>query len=294
PAWAIQKTIARIQGSPTLFQEMVNELRRPMGLSLTPIVFSYHIASAYVLANLLHRFGYLRAGPYLVLALALLIGAAANGTRSLVIGIILHEVLHNFTKLNLRTLILSAAIGAVTMMGYFYLETSGSRVVSFGDASAAGRLALYKYGLLLVRDYPLGLGWGFDPAETAWRYWEHFSSLAKAQSVFRLKIHNAFINFYLTYGVLGLIAIGFAFYINPKMFILIVTTFAAYLIHSMFHNDGVFLGDVYFWYSFAVLLYIWDEQERVRDRKSMPAAPAIGAVAAGIQGPVRPLRHSRR
>lgn len=265
-AWAIQETIARIQGKPQHVLDLIDVQGRPMGLSLTPIVFSYHIASAYVLANLLHRFGYLRAMPYMVLALALLVGAAANGTRSLVIGIILHEVLHNFTKLSLRTLIWSAAIGAVAMIGYFYLETSGSRVVSFSDASAAGRVALYKYGLLLARDHPLGLGWGFNPSELAWLYWEHFSGAAKAASVFHLRIHNAFINFFLTYGILGLVAVGFAFFINPKKFLLIITSFAAYLIHSMFHNDGVFLGDVYFWFSFAVLLYICDEQEEVRGR----------------------------
>lgn len=261
PAWAIRQAIARIQSEPRHIQAIIGAEGRPMGLSLTPIVFSYHIASAYVAASLLHRFGYLRDGLYMALAVALLAAAAANATRSLVIGIILHEIFHRFMKLNLKSLIWLAVIAAVAMTGYSFLQTSSSRVVSFDDASALGRIALYKYGLLLARDNPMGLGWGFDPTELAWLYWENFAGAAKAASVFHLKLHNAFINFFLTYGTLGLLVIAFAFYINMKKFLLVIATFAAYFVHAMFHNNLAFLGDFYFWYAFGLLLYVCDEQE---------------------------------
>ena len=294
PAWAIKEAIARIQNEPRNLQDIIEAQGRPMGLSLTPIVFSYHIASAYVIASLLYRFGYLRGGLYLVLALVLLVAAVANGTRSLVIGIILYELLHNFMKLSLRSLISCAAIVVVAVIGYFYLEGSGSRVASLNDASAMGRFVLYEYGLRLAGDHPLGFGWDFKPYENAWLYWEHLSDSAKSMSIFHLKIHNAFINFFLTYGVLGLVAVGFAFYINPKRFMLIVTTFTVYFVHSAFHNDGVFLGENYFWYAFAVLLFVCDEREGVRDRMPVPVGPATGAVAAGVRASARPPRRSRR
>ena len=51
---------------------------RPFGLSLTAIIFSYHLAAAYITANLLYRKQIIPNRVYGILVVALLAMAAAN------------------------------------------------------------------------------------------------------------------------------------------------------------------------------------------------------------------------
>ena len=80
PAWRLYDILSEIQSLPEQFQ-LREDINRPKGVSLTPIIFSYHIVSAYLLSNLLYRKGKITPIWYGILFFAFMTMAAANGTR---------------------------------------------------------------------------------------------------------------------------------------------------------------------------------------------------------------------
>lgn len=289
PAWQMREWLGRFQGSPSNIEEAVLSRTRPMGLSLTPIIFSYHIATAYVILNLLYRRQLMWPRVYGFLVLAMVAMAAANGTRSLLLAIFVHEFLFNITKLRLGSVVWLVTLGVLGTAGLLYLEAADSRVATLDDASAVGRTVLWTFGYKLALDHPFGLGWGFTPSDYAWLYWEYLADFAKAQAVFRLAIHNTFLNFILIYGIYGLIIIGFTAYIKTRKFFTLIVAFTAYFVNAFFHNAGVFVGEYYFWFGFAIFLYVYAGQG-VPGRSpaySMPSRrpAAVGLAPAVPQGP---------
>ena len=159
-AWKIRETLEILQDSPRAVVGYIERQSRPMGLLLTPIMFSYHIASAYVIANLLYRHGYMQPRAYIVFTILALAGAVACGTRSLVMGLLLHESLQLALRRQFKAFLWLGIIGAFALGGFFYLQTIGSRVASVDDASAAVRLPLLQYGVTLFLHNPYGLRLG--------------------------------------------------------------------------------------------------------------------------------------
>ena len=259
-AWQIRDWLGEFQSVPAELELREQDLNRPKGISLTPIIFSYHIASAYVLSYILYRERLLPGWGYLFLVIAMLAASVANGTRSLVLAILVFEIVTNVSRFQLRSLLWAFALCSSTVVGYLWLQAEGSRVTSIEDTSALGRLALFVFGLRLAADHPLGLGWGFEPGEFAWLYWEHISSFVNSEGVYRLGIHNAFINFFLNYGVFGILAVALVAIIKPRKFASFLFCFSAYFFHSLFHNNGLFLGEYYFWFVFAFFLYYYKEE----------------------------------
>ena len=203
---------------------------------------------------------------YAFLVVAMLAMAAANGTRSLLIGIVLHEVLRQLGGASLKSIATLVVLAIGASVGMDYLASIGSRVTTITDASAVGRWTLYEYGMQLARDNPFGYGWDFNPGDYAWLYWEQLSDMARAEAAFRLDIHNAFLNFVLIYGIYGVLIVALTALFNPGLFLATAYFATAYLAHSFFHNDGVFLGDDYFWFAFVIFLYLRDQEKAVTGR----------------------------
>jgi hypothetical protein len=256
PAWRLRDWLGVIQAEPADLLT-ADEKIRPMGVSLTPIVYSYHIASAYILLNLLHRLGRVSGSAYAVLVLSMLAMAVANGTRSLVLGILAQEALFSIMRMRLQSLLWIGVLAIAGMAGLALLEAIGSRVATLSDTSAASRVVLYIYGLRLAADHPFGLGWGFQPGDLAWLYWEHLSGFINSDGVFRLGIHNAFLNFFLTFGLFGVAVIAFAIYVKPRKFGILAMCSTAYIVNTLLHNDGLFVGDSYYWFAFAVFVHLY-------------------------------------
>lgn len=255
-AWQLRALLGRLQAEPSDVQSIVQREARPLGISLTPIMYSYHLASAYVLGNLLYRRGLMQPKHYYVFVGVMLAMTIANGTRSLLAGIVLHEIVSNVLTLGRRsvmTLGILAIGGLVTMS---VLEAISSRVSSLSDASAVGRVVLFEYGMHLAADHPFGLGWGFDPGDVAWLYWEELAGLGRADVVFSLALHNAYLNFFLMYGVFGVLILIVIAVAAPRRLLEIAVFSLAYLFHATFHNDGIFLGDDYYWFAFAMFLRV--------------------------------------
>ena len=279
-AWQVRDLLSNLQNETAHIRGMVKSRVRPMGLTLTPIMYSYHIAAAYIALHFLYHNGLIKRPIYFLLVPAILLMAAANATRSLVLGIMLHEVIHHLVRFRINSILGAIALGIVGIIGFAYLESIGSRLTSISDASAVGRLMLYDYGLRLAADYPYGLGWGFDPVEFAWLYWEHLSEMGRAEAAFHLALHNAYLNFFLAYGVYGVATIAITAIFKPKTFVAILLFGMAYLLHSLFHNDGLFLGDDYFWFAFAIFLAVRDERAAKEtswpSQAQLPLPPASG------------------
>lgn len=253
PAWHIRMWLNE-------FQDITEQLDRPMGLSLTPIVFSYHIASAYVAASIFYHRQMISTSAYGSIVFAALVMAAVSGTRSVLLGIILQELLQVVTRRRFGSLLWATGLGIVCLAGLAYLETIGSRVASASDTSALERMVLNNFGIRLAWDYPFGLGWGFEPGDLAWLYWQDLSNYVSSDSIFRLGIHNSYINFFLTYGLFGVAAVVLAVLIRVRKAVTLLFSFTAYFINALFHNDGPFIGEYYFWFAFALLVYVWDSE----------------------------------
>jgi hypothetical protein len=275
-AWRLRDWLGVIQAEPADLLT-ADEKVRPMGISLTPIVYSYHIASAYIVLNLLHRQDRVSGGTYAVLVLTMLAMAAANGTRSLVLGILVQEALFSIVRMRFQSLLWIGVLGLAGMAGLVLLEAIGSRIATLSDTSAASRVVLYVYGLRLAADHPFGLGWGYHPGDLAWLYWEHLSGFINSDGVFRLGIHNAFLNFFLTFGLFGVAVIAFAVYVKPRKFAILVMCSTAYMVNAFLHNDGLFVGDSFYWFAFAVLIHLYQPSvirtEAARRASSLPVHP---------------------
>lgn len=253
-AWTARRILGSLQVQLAHTEGLVGEQARPMGLSFSPIAYSYQLICAYVICNFLHRSAMMTSGQYYIALSAIVAVSAANGTRSLLVAIAVHELVQRAANLSVRSLVSIAAAVVLVLGGYYYLESIGSRVVAVGDASAIGRTMLYRFGLRLVSDFPLGIGWGFDPSSMAWLYWDFLAELPRADAAYRLELHNAYLNFYMHFGLFGVLAILAAFYVRPAYFLRIIGVFGAYLVHAFFHNDGFFLQDDFVWFAFGIYL----------------------------------------
>lgn len=261
-AWQIRHLMTTLQGTDlAAVKNVLREERRAYGLALTPIVFSDYLVSNYIIANLMVRNKLMGVRSYVVLTAASLAGSVANGTRSLVLGILATETFQQVARGRLTSLVWLSLAGVLVIAGYFVFSSTGARVASLQDASALGRIVLYKFGLELLYNNPMGYGWGFNPSRHAWLFWEQISHLPRANVVFRLGIHNAYLNFALQYGIFGFALIGLLAAYNIRKAWAVFTTFIAYFINAFFHNGGVFTGELHFWYAFAVFLYFYQDQE---------------------------------
>ncbi|WP_156953230.1 O-antigen ligase family protein [Afifella pfennigii] len=272
-AWQAREWLASFQDHEPALRSYIAARVRPFGLSLTPIVFSYHIAAAYVVVQMIYERGLIGSRVYFALTLGNLAIAAANGTRSLLLGILIAAVLREVVKMRVKSLLTLAVVGLICGAGLVILQNYDSRVVSFDDESALGRFTLYQFGLRLAADFPFGLGWSADVGEYASFYWEYVATGVNAEAIFRLDVHNAYLNFFLTYGLLGTIVIVACFLIDPPRFMHIIWIFFAYFIHGFFHNNGVFLGDYFVWVAFG--LYLWLYQPAEAGAPARSRVPAV-------------------
>ena len=257
--WRLREIMGEIQHDPVEIQRYLAGHSRALGLSLTPIVFSYQIMSAYLVLNVMYRFGGIRRLFYYGSFILIVIAFLANGTRSAILAVLASEMLMQLRKGRLRSLLTVATIAALGAALYLYADAIGSRIAATEDASALGRIALNDFGLRLAADNPFGLGWNFDAAGYAWLYWEYLSDLVNADGVFRLELHNAYLNFFLVYGLAGTLVAAIVLMYDPRFVFISAFYLFAYMLHILVHNNGLFIGDYFFWFSFAVILHIFED-----------------------------------
>lgn len=258
-AWRIREIIGSIQGDPPITAAFVKNRARAMGLAFSPIEYSYLVASAYILLLILHRGGLVTNRTYWMIFALIMMIAVAIETRSLLLGIVVSEFFRMLSRGSITTYLILAFAAIVGYAVFTLMPEVDSRIVSVEDQSAAGRKVLYLFGLRLFLDNIAGFGWGFSAQEFAWLYWEHLTDFGKPEIVFRLALHNAFLNYILIYGVLGLVPLAYFTVAYPRAALQFFLIFICYFLHSFFHNKGLFVAGYHVWFTVAVYLYLQDQ-----------------------------------
>ena len=99
PGWELRKWIGSLQNEPLHTAESVGNALRPPGISLTPIIFAFHVISAYTALQFFHKEGLIGRKWYNISVAVLLLMALANATRSLMIGLLVQEILFQLYRL---------------------------------------------------------------------------------------------------------------------------------------------------------------------------------------------------
>ncbi len=275
--WRLREMTSDLQHEPSAIQTYVRSRERALGLSLSPIVFSYHMTCTYLALNVLYRFHYLRFFTYYGSVFLVAVATLANGTRSVLLGIVASEMIMELRRGTPRAILQVGLIAAAGAAFYLYAEATGSRVADTEDASALGRIVLFNFGVRLAIDNPLGFGWDFNPAGFAWLYWEHLSDFVNADGVFRLGLHNAYLNFFLMYGLAGVAVAIIALFYDPRYVFMASLYLSAYIVHIVVHNNGMFIGDYFFWFSFGIMMDIFERQGFSFGATAQPYQPTVFA-----------------
>jgi O-antigen ligase len=155
------------------------------------------------------------------------------------------------------------------------------------DTGLDARLPMAVGAFEMTLDNPLGIGEGrYNPVVA--EYYRFLFQMAGAEDAVKQSSHNQFLNIMVYYGVAGLLLL-LLFY--AKIFqglkqvrretkdpllrataIGLTGGFAAYIVNSLFHNDGPFLGDIFNWFFIGLalaLLNICGKQEIVETPQSV-------------------------
>jgi hypothetical protein len=258
-AWNLRAALGRLQGQAMhLDTSFLN--RRPMGVSFSPIQLATQLCLAFaVYVAVVDRKSITRSGKNraanssVVAATALLVAFSfAAATRSPILGAGMFLAVYLIQRQSGWLLVLLLAGGALAYFAGEQLvelfQSRQARVLRIDDDSAMGRLALWKFGILLFLENPLGYGFGFIPASQYWMpYWHELYTLQGADDIKTKELHNYVLIMLNTYGI-GLILVA------PLVVVLLqrassyLIYFIPYVAHIMFHNSGPFWNDALIWF----------------------------------------------
>ncbi|CAA6821167.1 MAG: O-antigen ligase [uncultured Thiotrichaceae bacterium] len=288
-AWQIREMLGAVQNtaiSHEITEVFVNNRSRPPGLLLFAIPQTYLLLTALAMSLFLYIRAYERGEDthtFLFLTTVVFVGCVSSETRS-AIGAAAILILLTFWRVNF-TLLAGAGIAMtmVLMGSQIYsaqlpVKTDAeTRVLSFTDDSAKGRMTLYKYGTELVLQSPLGYGYGFNSKEVAPEYFSNekniFEYAPTAKVQYLTEVHNALLNITHIYGVIGLaIFVIFVYQLSVvRWFFTFVLV--GYLLNAFFHNNGIMLGDLYFDFFISMILYYKYYVNRLIE--CQPATPKV-------------------
>lgn len=267
-AWSLHDLFAEIQNkeiSEEIQGQIDEALLRPPGLALYAIPQTYMLLAAVVFSCYL-VLSSVTEGRYQILLLlvnvVILAGIVASETRSAMGAALFMLAVIYIYRFRSASLMF---IGGIFLAGVvFYLMKMNdagidSRIVSLDDQSAQGRLTLYKYGLELFLQRWWGYGFNFDTVEYAPHYFINALNLfsygpdEKAQYI--VPVHNSILNMVHTYGIPGIIILGYYLFRLVDGFWYRLVFVLGTLMNSSFHNAGILAGDLFIDMVIAALLY---------------------------------------
>jgi hypothetical protein len=241
---------------------------RPVGLSYTPIELGYQVSVAFPLCWYLMTTHTGQTKALLKVLLAILfLGAIACQTRSALIAIIISTIILNKKDNSHQYITIKNTIYTALLLAFTAIISS-----TFGmaerffelDESAMGKIFLMYAGVLYIGSNPMGSGIlmkdFFVFKSGLLGMWSDYGGGVVAQ-VERYTPHNQFINTGVIFGITGLLVLIF-FYVsilkqlttvsqksgNQPLAYAIYTSIIAYIINSVVHNAGPFVGDPFAWY----------------------------------------------
>jgi O-Antigen ligase len=263
-AWDLRAALGTLQGH-AMHEDSSFLNRRPMGLSFSPIQLTTQLCLAFAIyvavvdKERISRPGQSSAASSNVVAAAFLLIAfsIAAATRSPILGACIFLIVYLVQRQSGWLLVLLLAGGALTYFAGEQLlelfQSKQARVLRIDDDSAMGRLALWKFGMLLFRDNPLGYGFGFVPASQHWMpYWHELYTLQGADDIKTKELHNYVLIMLNTYGVGLMLILPLLASILRRVGNYLIY-FIPYLAHIMFHNSGPFWNDTLIWFVVGAL-----------------------------------------
>ena len=250
---------------------------RITGLSFYSIPFGYQLTAILplIFAFLIQKKSKILSKTYLIATfiiclLALFMTQSRSAIVGGVVGLLLVIFLTHKKKIRntffvIATLCLIVLIINQITSGYFLKRFEIGYITTYITdlpARFTAQIAAFETAL----KYPLGIGRG--EAEEYLIGWE------KYQDIFPISPHNQFTNILLYYGWLGLLSLILFYYFIFKglsslyfkkdfplrgVAIGLIGSFSAYIINSLFHNDGPFLFDVFNWFFIGVTLFLLNQ-----------------------------------
>jgi hypothetical protein len=286
-SWDLRGAIGALQGEVFEAYGFFDD-RRPMGVSYSPIVFGTQLCLGLAAFTLIRERERLLIGrrkafdpTVAIAALAFLVVCFFSGNRSPILGGLIFLSIYAARRQTLTFAILGpvAAVLALLFLPDIMgkLGETGSRVASVDDKSAASRVALSYYGLLLFLDRPWGYGLDFDPRAYWTEYWPIIRNMPSASAVKVFPLHNYILNMLNFYGLP-------LFLLSPVLLKVwrehrwMLVFFIPYIVHILFHNTGPLWNDSYIWFVIAIAR---------ADTLAPPLSPAVLAnrQARGVASP---------
>lgn len=276
-AWQIRSMMPISVGDQDgIIANALEQRHRPMGMAYFPISLGYQTVWAFPLAwyAWAAKNDFCKSTRLIaVLSLILIImGGLASGTRSTLLAIVVQVFILMAIKsganiFSIANTIKVFLLTAMVLLGAYLIQ--GDRWL-LEDSSALGKIWLSYVGILYAVDNPIGQG--FD-----WSIYNAFKmSILSASSLIPDEVvgeieqfapHNQFINSVVIYGWLGLLLIVHFYWSymrrlyrlgrenlsnSQSLSIPLFCGFVGYLINSLFHNAGLFVGDHLAWYFVAL------------------------------------------
>jgi hypothetical protein len=270
PFWDLRLMLGGPENIPGI--ELDSSKSRITGLALFAVPLSYQLSLLIPMAFAL----FLRKGlrktekAFLIIAILLMyLATFMTLVRSAIIGVIFGSVFIAYVSSKANKFKLISLIILLGLSVFFFSEAIFERFTSL-DGSAYGRLPLALAGLKLAALHPLGIGEGNYQYFASEMYYG-LSHLQGAEFMLITSSHNQFINVLVSFGFPGLFLL-IIFYVEmskrlfkpaqyPSEFLNsfrvgCIGALASYTINSIFHNAGLFYGDVFVWY-FVGLIFVY-------------------------------------
>lgn len=251
----------------------IQERNRPVGLALNSVEIAYQICIVFPLAMyMMHKATGIKKIAYKGLIVLLVLGAVASQTRSALIGLI---VSYSMMKLaitglrgfKLKRLSMPIVMGAVLI--FLSLGVGLSERAARLDDSAQGKVFLVYMGLLYMQSHPMGSGIlmkdFFQFKEDAIGLFAEYGEAVSSQ-VERYTPHNQFVNTGVMFGWAGLLLLIYfyrrlwtdlgrlrATQQDSGLAVALQASLAGYILNSLFHNAGPFVGDPMAWYVIGII-----------------------------------------
>ena len=242
-----------------------NDRFRGRGLSYSPIHLGYQVALVWALFyiswknNNFDIFPYSRTTGFIIIGI-LFVTIISTGTRSIFFGIILLYILNFIFFTKNKPLIILFIITSVVLIivgPSIYnslLNIFDIRVLQLDNSSGFSRVPLAIFGFLLFLDNPFGHGWLIETEVFASKYWYYLHKIRNAEAILQLGLHNHLLRILYVYGIGGLtILVVYMKSIIKYYGLVYLIALSPYYFHSLFHNDGIFLGGNYIWVFMGII-----------------------------------------
>ncbi|MGZ2411650.1 O-antigen ligase/polysaccharide polymerase Wzy-like membrane protein [Sphingomonas sp. F9_3S_D5_B_2] len=237
--------------------------RRPMGLSYSPIQLSTQLCLAFAAYTAWLDKSKRKPGtapyadPAVVIALLVFLAVCvASGTRSPILGGGVFFALYSLTRRGSWLPVLVVLGGGFLYFAWpmviALFEKTQPRMLTVTDNSADGHVTLAYYGLLLIRDNPLGYGLTFKPFEHWAQYWSVLYTMPSPGGTQSKQLHDYVLNMLTTYGIGLLLFVPWTVKLLAQARASLLF-FVPYIIQILFHNSGPFWGDAIIWFVIAAV-----------------------------------------